>query len=218
MRFVVPLMGRDGALGAVEVVRLAEDFEERDRALLESLAAELAILVEHFLPAARPAVPPVPAGRRRLLPGRPEAGSARGQVGEEWTVLFADLRGYTSFAESHEPDQVVSLLNRYFGAAAPVILDEGGTVVQFVGDAVMAIWNAPSPEPERALRACRAALRMQARVRTAGRRRLLARRASGSASTRVRRWSARSAARRIATSPSSAMRSTWRPGSSRPPR
>ena len=78
------------------------------------------------------------------------------------TVLFADLRGYTSFAESHEPDQVVSLLNRYFGAAAPVILDEGGTVVQFVGDAVMAIWNAPSPEPEHALRACRAALRMQA--------------------------------------------------------
>ena len=78
VRFVVPLMGRDGALGAVEVVRLAEDFEERDRALLESLAAELAILVENTLPAARPAVPPVPAGRRRrLLPGRPEAGSAR---------------------------------------------------------------------------------------------------------------------------------------------
>ena len=43
-----------------------------------------------------------------------------------------------------------------------MILDEGGTVVQFVGDAVMAIWNAPSPEPEHALRACRAALRMQA--------------------------------------------------------
>ena len=56
------------------------------------------------------------------------------------------------------------MLNQYFGRAVPVLLANGGTVVQFVGDAVMALFNAPARQPDHALRAARAALGMQAAI------------------------------------------------------
>lgn len=80
------------------------------------------------------------------------------------TVLFADLRGYTSFSERAAPREVVAMLNAAFGVAVPALIAEGGTVVQFMGDAVMAIFNAPRPQPDHALRAARAALAMQRAV------------------------------------------------------
>jgi adenylate cyclase len=82
----------------------------------------------------------------------------------EVTVLFADLGGYTAFSERTTPSEVVAMLNQVFGEAVPVILAEGGTVVQFMGDAMMAIFNAPTPQPDHALRAARAALGMQQAV------------------------------------------------------
>jgi class 3 adenylate cyclase len=82
----------------------------------------------------------------------------------EITVLFADLRGYTSFSERRSPSEVVAMLNAAFGVAVPAILDEGGTVVQFMGDAVMAIFNAPHAQADHALRAVRAAVGMQRAV------------------------------------------------------
>jgi len=82
----------------------------------------------------------------------------------EVTVLFADLGGYTAFSERTTPSEVVTMLNDVFGAAVPVVLAEGGTVVQFMGDAMMAIFNAPTPQSDHALRAARAALRMQQAV------------------------------------------------------
>ena len=78
------------------------------------------------------------------------------------TVLFADLRGFTSYAELGSPDQVVAMLNRYFSDVVPLVLKEGGTVDKFVGDAMMALFNAPSRQPDHALRGARAALAMQA--------------------------------------------------------
>jgi class 3 adenylate cyclase len=87
--------------------------------------------------------------------------AALGGTLAEVTVLFADLRGFTPFSERAAPHQVVALLNRYYGAAVPRVLAEGGTVVQFVGDAIMALFNAPVPQPDHALRAARAALAMQ---------------------------------------------------------
>lgn len=162
-RIVVPLIGREGPLGAVEAVRLAGEFEERDRALLESLGAELAILIENTRlyrrvdRLFRQFVPPEVAEQLLADPRRADLGGAVGEV----TILFGDLRGYTSYAEARGPGEVVRLLNAYFGTAAPIILKEGGTVVQFVGDAIMAIWNAPVAQPDHALRACRAALRIQ---------------------------------------------------------
>jgi class 3 adenylate cyclase len=79
----------------------------------------------------------------------------------EVSVLFADLRGYTPFSERTEPTEVVAMLNEYFGAAVPAVFAEGGTIVQFMGDALMAIFNAPIRQPDHALRACRSALALQ---------------------------------------------------------
>jgi len=79
----------------------------------------------------------------------------------EVSVLFADLRGYTPFSERTAPAEVVGMLNEYFGAAVPAVFAEGGTIVQFMGDALMAIFNAPLRQPDHALRACRAALALQ---------------------------------------------------------
>ena len=75
-----------------------------------------------------------------------------GGVEVDVTVLFADLGGYTAFAERATPTEVVAMLNAVFGAAVPVVLGEGGAVVQFMGDAMMAIFNAPRPQPDHALR------------------------------------------------------------------
>jgi adenylate cyclase len=80
----------------------------------------------------------------------------------EVTALFADLRGFTTFSEGVEPAEIVRMLNRYHGAAVPCILDNGGTIVQFVGDALLALFNAPARQADHALRAVRAALAMQA--------------------------------------------------------
>jgi adenylate cyclase len=75
-------------------------------------------------------------------------------VETEVTVLFADLGGYTAFAETATPTEVVAMLNELFGAAVPVVLAEGGAVVQFMGDAMMVIFNAPTPQPDHGAAGC----------------------------------------------------------------
>ncbi|MEO8247560.1 MAG: adenylate/guanylate cyclase domain-containing protein, partial [Chloroflexota bacterium] len=82
-----------------------------------------------------------------------------GQVAEV-TCLFADLGGYSGYAESREPGEVVALLNQYFADALPAILEEGGTPIQLPGDAVFAVFGAPTPRTDHAARACRAARRI----------------------------------------------------------
>jgi class 3 adenylate cyclase len=80
------------------------------------------------------------------------------------SVLFADLRGFTSFSERASPQDVVTMLNRYFGVAVPVVLAEGGTISQFMGDAIMVLFNAPTRQPDHALRAARAGLGLQTAI------------------------------------------------------
>ncbi len=77
------------------------------------------------------------------------------------TVLFADLKGFTAFSERSEPAAVVALLNRYYAAAVPAIVEHGGTVSAFIGDAIMGLFGAPLSQPEHPLLAARAALALQ---------------------------------------------------------
>ncbi|GAA1286481.1 hypothetical protein Psi02_53910 [Planotetraspora silvatica] len=79
----------------------------------------------------------------------------------EVTALFADLRGFTAFSERVAPGEIVEMLNRYHSAAVPCVLGNGGTIVQFVGDALLALFNAPARQEDHAAKAVRAALEMQ---------------------------------------------------------
>jgi class 3 adenylate cyclase/CHASE2 domain-containing sensor protein len=74
------------------------------------------------------------------------------------TVLFSDIRNFTTIAEKLKPHQVVDLLNTYFSRACEPILAQGGSVDKFIGDAIMAVFGAPAPYPDQARRALRAAL------------------------------------------------------------
>lgn len=80
----------------------------------------------------------------------------------ELTVLFSDIRGFTSISEGLEPKQLTQLMNDYLGAMTAVIQDQRGTLDKYIGDAIMAFWGAPVDDPEHARHAVAAALRMHA--------------------------------------------------------
>jgi adenylate cyclase len=85
-------------------------------------------------------------------------GARLGGVGRYATVMFSDLRGFTSFAEQLEPDQVIRILNRYLTAMVDdAILPHGGTLVDYMGDGIMAVFGAPIEMPDHADRALAAA-------------------------------------------------------------
>jgi adenylate cyclase len=80
------------------------------------------------------------------------------------TLLFADVRGFSRLSEGMEAEQLVRFVNELFTPLADEILVHRGTIDKFMGDAVMAFWNAPLSDPEHARLACRAALAMQTAV------------------------------------------------------
>ena len=75
-------------------------------------------------------------------------------------VLFVDIRGFTSMSEALEPEQVVAILNRYLTLTTKCVMDNHGTLDKFVGDCTMAFWNAPLPQEDYVMLACRAAMAM----------------------------------------------------------
>jgi PAS domain S-box-containing protein len=95
-----------------------------------------------------------PAVISQLDPDQIQLGGERVEI----TTLFADIRGFTSYSESLTPEELVSILNRYLAAAAETVLSQEGTIDKFMGDAIMAWFNAPIPQADHTLRAVRAAL------------------------------------------------------------
>src|SRR3954468_3980463 len=85
------------------------------------------------------------------------------------SVVLADLSGFTSFSERHEPDRVAAMLNAYFGAIVPLMERERGEVLQIVGDELMAIFNKQGDTPDHPLRAARAALTLLRTAETVAR-------------------------------------------------
>jgi adenylate cyclase len=79
----------------------------------------------------------------------------------EITVLFSDIRGFTTLSEKRSAEEIVSLLNRYFSLQVEIIFRHGGTLDKFIGDAIMAFWGAPQDDPQHAQHAVAAALEME---------------------------------------------------------
>ena len=70
-------------------------------------------------------------------------------------MLFADLEGFTAYAEGRPPAEVIEMLNEYWGTAVPIVLERhGGLIERFAGDAVMVVFNTQGDQPDHARRAC----------------------------------------------------------------
>ena len=101
------------------------------------------------------------------LADRLDADPALAQLGgreQEVSVLFADLAGFTTFAEGRPATEVIEMLNAYWGAVVPIVVDrEGGLIERFAGDAILAVFNALGDHPDHAARAVRAAVAIRDR-------------------------------------------------------
>ncbi|MBU6155052.1 MAG: adenylate/guanylate cyclase domain-containing protein [Bdellovibrionales bacterium] len=84
---------------------------------------------------------------------------------KELTVLFSDLRGFTSFSENMDPKTLTQLLNEYLSEMTEIIFEHGGTLDKYIGDAIMAFWGAPLDQPDHVERAWTAAVAMTKRLR-----------------------------------------------------
>jgi adenylate cyclase len=78
------------------------------------------------------------------------------------TIFFTDIEGFTTLSESLEPTELIKTLNEYFSAVVEPIERHGGTITQFQGDAILASFNLPEPEPDHAAHAVQAAIEIQA--------------------------------------------------------
>jgi adenylate cyclase len=105
-----------------------------------------------------------PKVRQRLLEragrGRLTLGGERSEV----SILFSDIRGFTRMSATMEPDDVLDMLNAYFAALVEAIFRCEGTVDKFIGDAILAVFGSPDPDPEHHRQALHAALAMQEAV------------------------------------------------------
>ncbi len=147
-------------------------FSADDLGLISAVAAQTAVTVETVKAHKRLAREEVArANYSRFMPeyvvkqllDNPDS-FRLGGVNQTITILFADIRGFTTMSERENPEKVVSLLNRYFTAMTEIIFAHGGTLDKYIGDGLMAIFGAPTATPSDALNAVKAAVAMQKRL------------------------------------------------------
>ena len=169
-----PLVAESRVHGALYADRLDPfaSFKPDDLELISAVAAQTAIAVENARAHERLAREEVArANYSRFLPEyvvkqmleNPESFKLGG-VNQTITILFADIRGFTSIAEHAPPEKVVGLLNMYFSAMTDIIFAHGGTLDKYLGDGLMALFGAPTATPEDASNALNAAVAMQRRL------------------------------------------------------
>jgi adenylate cyclase len=144
------------AAGSVVIVledRTQESILQQAREREELAKNRLQSMLQRYLS-------PTIAGRLASSPDDLTLGGER----QEITALFADLRGFTTLAEHMPPEDLVKVLNRYLGLAVHEIFEQEGTLDKFLGDAIMAIFNAPVRQPDHVTRALRAAIAIRERV------------------------------------------------------
>jgi class 3 adenylate cyclase len=162
-----PLTVRDENRGALEV-RTVAGVAREDRLALETLAAQSALALETVARAREKA--DAERARVRDVFSRfvPEAvveqllaqtgGSLRlGGETLHGTIMFTDLRGFTSFSESRPAQEVISVINRFLSEQTETIMAHGGTIIAYLGDGIMAAFGAPIEQADHADRALRAA-------------------------------------------------------------
>lgn len=170
----VPLVTGEALRGVlfVDTRERTHAFSEKDLRILSGISSQAAVALENADLARkleRDAVARAelsrflsPAVAELVVKGQVEL-LRQGRMAEV-SVLFADIRGFTSMAEQDEPTDVVSMLNEFFTAMADVVFRHEGNLDKFIGDAVMAVWGPPSSHADDPARALRAALEMQREV------------------------------------------------------
>jgi adenylate cyclase len=168
----VPLLSRGGAvLGILHMdsQSAAGIFNEQDLAVVQSLAGQVALQIENVFLARRIEADAETKHKlsRFLSPNLVEKvlnGQMVLEKGGEYknvTIMFSDIRGFTTMSERRKPDEIVGLLNDYFESMVEIVFQHGGTLDKFMGDAIMALWGAPISTPDDPVMAVGAAVRMQ---------------------------------------------------------
>ncbi len=180
----VPLLIKGGVRGILflDTRERTHAFSEKDLKILSGIALQAAIALENAQLASQIESEALtraelsrflsPAIAEMVVQGHVELLRV-GRLAEV-SVLFADIRGFTTMAESESPQETVSMLNAFFTAMAGVIFRNEGNLDKFIGDCVMAVWGSPSSHPDDPARALRAALEMQSEVESLNRQRMAA--------------------------------------------
>ncbi|MGH9570188.1 MAG: adenylate/guanylate cyclase domain-containing protein, partial [Candidatus Angelobacter sp.] len=165
-----PLLGAKRLVGVLYVDNMekASAFTQEELNIFALIAAQTGVAIDNAMAhqkIARQALQRL-ALERFLSPEVAEMAMANpdirlGGVNQKVTVMFADIRGFTTISEALEPGQIVEILNEYFTRVSDVIFDHGGMIDKYIGDAVMAVFGAPISKGRDAVGAVETAIQMQ---------------------------------------------------------
>lgn len=176
-KLVVPLIAENHAVGAIAIQELSRPLESEDMALLATISTLTGMALSNAsdLETSKKLSEDQLRERKKLqsmfskyvsasvvdqLLSNPDM-QALGGKKQRITIMFSDIRGFTSMAEQMAPEQVVELLNEYLSKMSEIIMTWNGTLDKFMGDAIMALYGAPIMNPDDALRAVTTAVEMQ---------------------------------------------------------